>query len=318
MPTIELPSGVSIVTHQDTKVRPKIDHRKAIEAAETLRQMQLSRSPLQDTASIKISTGDPVGIFFHSDNHIGNIAVDYPEMMRQVDIIGSMRNTFLALCGDIVDQAFIFREGGEFDNLTYSMQGEVAMGMLKDLDEAGKVLWYVEGNHDNFRSNFHQTYFGGFRFPIIGANHGNIDLTVGDTNLDVFAFHKISMGNSSMSPFLACQRALEYFDSDADVLVRGHTHRKAVAQYKMGIGKGQKLRTMIEAGTFKPEEHFQRSQGNVRMAQFDVGGAGIMVYPDRQGVTLFYDFDEGVSLLNNATGLRNILAATTGNILRGR
>lgn len=318
MPKVELPSGLSVVTHTDKKVRPQIDHRQVIEAAKVLQEAQKARDITQPSAQIKITTEDPVAVFFHGDQHIGNVATNYYELMRQIDIIGAMRNTFLALTGDICDHAFIFREGGDADNLTNIMQGEVAMNMLHELDEAGKVLFYVQGNHDMFRNNFYESYFPGVRFPVIGPNHGTVDLTVGDADYDVFAFHKISMGNSTMSPFLACQRAVEYFDNEADIVVRGHTHRKAVGQYKLGIDSHQKLRTMIETGTFKPDEHFQRAQGNARTAMFDYGGAGTILYPDERKVMPFYDFNEGVEMLNGLTGLRTVLNATTGNVLRAK
>jgi hypothetical protein len=154
-------------------------------------------------------------------------------------------------------------------------------------------------------------------FPIIGANHGEIDLQVGEQNYNFFSFHKLSMGSSTMSPFLRCQRAIEYFDPLADVVVAGHTHRKAVGQYKIGIDKQQKLRTMIETGTYKPTERFQRDQGNLRTAQFDFGGAGVILFPDKKEVMPFYDFDMGVEMINGLTGLRSILNASTSNILRG-
>jgi UDP-2,3-diacylglucosamine pyrophosphatase LpxH len=318
MKEIILPSGVSVATHLDKKRRPQVDYKKAIEAAEVLQGMQRDREIPQTSATIKVTTSDPVALFFHGDQHIGNMSVNYRELFRQNEAIMKMRNAFLAITGDICDHAFIFREGGDTDNLSYTMQGEVAMNMLKDMDESGKVLWYTSGNHDMFRDNFYNSYFGGFNFPVIGPNHGTVDLTVGQADYDVFSFHKISMGNSTMSPFLACQRAVEYFDQNADIVVRGHTHRKAVGQYKLGIDGHQKLRTMIETGTFKPDEHFQRAQGNARTAMFDYGGAGVILMPDQQEVVPFYEFDKGVELLNGYIGLRNVLTAGAGKIFTTR
>jgi len=198
------------------------------------------------------------------------------------------------------------------------MQAEVGANLLKELDEGGKVLWNTQGNHDQFQQNVLPAYFGNMNFPMIGPNHGEVDVQVGSQNYNFFTFHKISMGNSTMSPLLRCQRAIEYYDQNADVVIAGHTHRKVIGQYKMGIDRQQKMRTMIETGTFKPNERFQREQGNLRMAQFDYGGAGVILFPDRKEVMPFYEFDQGVEMLNGLTGLRSILSATTSNILRSR
>lgn len=318
MREIILPSGLSIATSLDKRRREQIDYQAVIQAAQTIHREQKKREIVQPSAQLKITTADPVVVFTQGDLHIGNTDVNYAELLRQHDAIRGMRNAFLSLTGDILDNGFIFREGGWAENLPYDMQGEVACNLLKDLDEGGKVLWNTVGNHDLFQQNVFPTYFGTMNFPIIGPNHGRVDLQVGEQDYNFFTFHKLSMGSSTMSPLLRCQRALEYFDQDADVLIGGHTHRKVIGQYKLGIDKQKKLRTMIETGTFKPEERFQREQGNLRTANFDYGGAGVILFPDKKEVMPFYDFDQGVEMINGLTGLKSVLTATTSNILRNR
>lgn len=317
MKQIELPSGLSVVTSFDKKRREPVDYKRAIAAAQVLQEEQAKREINQTSANIKITTNDPINLVFHGDQHIGSVATNYSELLRQTDTIRTTRNTFLALTGDLIDNAFIFREGGHTNNLTYDMQGEIAINMMQDLSEAGKVLWEVTGNHQGFQQNFAKAYQDELRYPVL-TNHGSVNLTVGKQDYDIFGFHKLSMGSSTMSPFLRCQRALEYYDGDLDIAVGGHTHRKGIAQYKLGIDNHQKLRTMIETGTFKPEERWQREQGNLRMSQFDVGGAGVILYPDQNRVIPYYDFDQGQDLMNGLTGMRSILNATTSNILRGK
>ena len=97
-----------------------------------------------------------------------------------------------------------------------------------------------------------------------------------------------------------------------------HTHRLAVAQYAMGMDGSKKMRTMIEAGTFKPEEYFQRSQGNVRQGQFDFCGAGVILFPDQHRVEAYNNLDSLIDGLNGFNGLRNVLQSYTGNSIARR
>jgi hypothetical protein len=64
-----------VATHLDKKRRPQVDYKKAIEAAEVLQGMQRDREIPQTSATIKVTTSDPVALFFHGDQHIGNMSV---------------------------------------------------------------------------------------------------------------------------------------------------------------------------------------------------------------------------------------------------
>lgn len=293
--------ATSKVTIFDKRKREKIDYQAVIKAAEIIHDNQKKREIIQATANIKIDTTKPVAIFTQGDLHIGNADVNYYELIRQHDKIRTTHNAFVCFTGDLLDNAFIFRDGGWNESLPYDMQGEVAANLLKDLDLREKILWNITGNHDAFQPNSLPTYFADMNFPIIGPNHGTINLQIGDQKYIFFAFHKSSMGSSTASPFLRCQRVTEYMCPTADVIIGGHSHVKAVAQYGVGIDEQHKTRVMIETGTFKPNEKFQREQGNLRTSQFDVGGAGVILFPNKREIIPFYDFDNGIAILNKLT-----------------
>ena len=318
MPEVLLPSGLSVVTKTDKRSRQPIDYEASIRALQVLQEQQARTEVAQKECNIKINTQDPVAITFFGDTHIGNYETDHARLLESFKKIKSTRNMFMAFTGDIADNMSWVRENGISQATTEIMQGEIAMQAMSELDEAGKVLFQLDGNHDHFVRSFMETYFGKVTYPLLGINHGTAHIQVGDQNYDVLAFHKITMGNSSMSPFLRCQRALEYFNPNADIVVAGHTHRLAVGRYAMGVDGSKKMRTMIETGTMKPEEFFQRSQGNVRTSQFDYCGAGVILFPDQHRIEAYDNLDSLTDGLNGFNAMRNVLTAYTGDTIKRR
>lgn len=317
MNEIILPSGVSVATTIDKRQRKPVDYPGSIKAIQYLQDQQQGRGFLQPEATVKIDTSDPVLVVYTGDEHIGNVDTRHDKILEMDQKVLAMRNTFMVKVGDLCDQMFWVREAGTAEALTEDMQGEIAMNSLKQLDDAGRMISYTSGNHDHFVRNFYPTYMGGFKFPLIGENHGTVHLGVGKENYDVLTGHKISMGNSTMSNYLRGQKALEYWNPQADIVVMGHTHRKGVAQHMHGADGQKKLRTFIEAGTMKPDEFFQRQQGNVRAGNFDYCGVSTILYPDHREVLPFYDLDQGIEAYQAITGMRTCLSAATDRILRG-
>lgn len=315
MAEIVLPSGLTVLSHTDKKQRKPVNYREAIASAQKLQQEQKSNDLWQHRCSAFMRTSGYVLASFMGDMHIGSIGTDYGKLMEYFELIHKTPNAFVGFGGDEVEQGFIFRDGGRSGIMTEQMQGNVAMEAMKELDEAGKVLYFGQGNHNNFVTNFYETFYGGFNAPLLGENTGVCDLQVNDTPYQIGIFHKISMGNSTMSPFLREQRAMEYWYPQADIVVGHHTHRKAIAQYNLGLGEDKKLRTLIEAGTMKLEDGFQRREGNLRMTQFDYTGAGVILNPDQRQMIPFYDLEEGVEQLQSLNGLRSILTATAGKTI---
>ena len=317
MKNIELPSGLSYLTHTDKKVRKPVDYRKAIADVSELQEMQKGTELWQKKTDAFINTTGHVLVSFFGDMHLGNVGTDHKKTMQYFELVNSTPNVFVGFGGDEVDQAFIFRDGGRADITTEQMQGNICMEAMKELDDKGKVLYFGQGNHNRFVTNFYETFYGGFKAPLLGENTGICNLTVNEQPYQIAEAHKIGMGNSAMSPFLREQRMIEYWYPNADIAVGHHTHRKSIAQYNIGLGDDSKLRTLIEAGTMKINDSFQRQEGNMKMGQFDYTGPGVILNPDHREMIPFYDFEQGIHQLQSLNGLRNILTANLGQqILR--
>lgn len=310
MKEIELPSGISVVSSFDKKIRNKIDVNGSIEAIEKLRNEQSKRQIVQSSAHVKISTNDPILLQFSSDEHVGNIDTPHDKVLQSLRLVQNTRNMFTGFGGDFVDQLSWTRESGIHQVSTEVMQGELCREML--MQTAGKILYYLSSNHDAFVRNFNEANMDDMPFPIVGPNQARIDLEVGSEDYSVFHFHKISMGNSTMSPFLRNQRAYEYLDNSCDIYVGSHEHRNNIAQYQLG-GKD---RTFIGTGTAKVNDSFQIAQGNVRQAQYGYSRPSVILFPNEHKILPFLNAEDGVEALGAINGLRTVLSASTSNILR--
>lgn len=316
MSKILLPEGVSTMSHTDKRIRRPIDYKKSIEAMEFLRGEMNARELWQKKTDVFIKSTGWVMTTFLGDLHIGNHKTDHARMLHYFELINKTPNVFTIFGGDEVDHAFVFRDGGRADITTEQMQGEICAGALHELDDNGKILAIGQGNHNRFVSNFYETYEDNLKAPLVGPNVGTVNINLNDQHYEVGMFHESSMGNSTMSPLLREQRASEYWFPKADIVAGFHTHRKAIGQYNIGLDDNKQLKTFIEAGTMKPEDEFQRQHGNLRIPQHDFTGAGVLLNPTEHEVIPFYDLDRGVFQLQSLNGLRNILTATTSNILR--
>lgn len=311
MKEIILPSGVSVATSLDKKYRQRIDVRKSIDAIETLREQQSRRSLIQESADIKITTNDPVLVQFESDEHVGNIDTPHDKILESLDTVERTKNMFVAFGGDFADNLSWTRESGLTQVATEVMQGEICRDMLMQI--SSKVLYYLSANHDVMVRNWTETVLDEVPFPIVGTNHARINLDVGGQDYSIFHFHEISMGNSTMSPFLRNQRAYEYFDNDCDIYAGSHEHRNNIAQYKLG----GRVRTMIGTGTAKEDDGFQRKKGNVRQAQYGYSRPSVILFPNEHKVLPFINAEDGIMALESINGFKNVMSAYVGgNILR--
>jgi predicted phosphodiesterase len=128
--------------------------------------------------------------------------------------------------------------------MTAEMQGLLVMQFMSELDKAGKIISVATGNHDAFVDNFYRT-FSRLEAPLL-YNWGDTDITVGSVMYRLAQFHEFTMGNSTMSHLLRELKYLEMRSPNADIVVGGHTHRKAI---EMVLINGV-YRVLAETGKF--------------------------------------------------------------------
>ena len=291
---------------------------KVMQAVTVLQEAAAGQELLHPHAEVKIATTRPVLLSIFSDLHIGDAHSDYPTMLDHLKMVRDQPEAYACFIGDEVN-LMTFKNLARQELLPHELQGLLAFRMLQELDALGKIAFVGTGNHNDFRDGFYREFFDSLRAPLIGPNMGTVNLTVGEQLYRIFEFHKLSMGNSSMSPLLRQRRAQEFLSPDADIYIGAHTHRKALAVEMLGGLRGTasepKLRVLVEAGSYKLADGFQWSQGNVRMRGFDYGGTSVMLYPHEHRMVPYYDIAEGIRALRVDQKMREILGKKAGELL---
>ena len=291
--------------------KPPLDVDAVIKAISTIQAQADGQSIYKERGEVKIATESPVLLVTMSDLHVGNQATNHLEIIKHLKLIKDTPNTFVTFNGDLADNLFVFRKGGAEEGLTAEMQGLLVMEFISELDRAGKVISITTGNHDGFVDNFYRTFGGNVKAPIY-YNWGDTRIQVGNQTYNLYQFHELTMGNSTMSHLLREVKALEMRSPDADIVLGGHTHRKAFEE----VNVAGKRRIFIEAGTYKINDMFQVGHGNARFGQFDYGGASVLLFPDSKRMIPFYDLETGIEAVTGKLFLKQALVQGASNILR--
>ena len=102
-----------------------------------------------------------------SDLHIG-AEFDEKKFLGYRQWILDRPNAYCIMNGDIVDMATKNSIGGVYDTLRPKEQRKYAIEMLRPLAEAGKILGYVDGNHEYRAQKDTDEFFGETLCEILG------------------------------------------------------------------------------------------------------------------------------------------------------
>lgn len=299
------------LTHKVTKA-PPLDVDAVIKAITTIQTETDKQSIYSEKGEVKIEAQSPILLVILSDLHIGNQATDHKKTLDILRTIRDTPNTFAIFNGDLADNLFVFRKGGSEEGMTAEMQGLLVMQFMSELDKAGKIISVATGNHDAFVDNFYRT-FSRLEAPLL-YNWGDTDITVGSVMYRLAQFHEFTMGNSTMSHLLRELKYLEMRSPNADIVVGGHTHRKAI---EMVLINGV-YRVLAEGGTMKINDAFQVGHGNARFGQFDYCGACVLLFPDQKKMIPFYHLEDGIEAVKGKLFIKQALVKGASKILRAK
>lgn len=240
----------------------------------------------------------PIVILLASDIHYGSMGVNYPRLLKHLEMVENLPNFYLATNGDEVD-AFnaVFHPTGMTENpIPPQVQSRAIAQKLMELDKRGKIALISQGNHN--RSGFaggqdwYDTFLGQFRCPIF-TEGGIINIIHQDQKYRGVVNHTY-WGKSKLNPCNAVKRMIEYEGGgDVDFGWVGHVHQSAVEHFE----RAGKDIVAVVSGTYKERDKWASQNGIGGRGQ--QGGIALMLYPGERRMEAFKDIQTAVDLMTD-------------------
>lgn len=204
---------------------------------------------------------EPVAIAFISDTHIGAPGVDYATMLSDAELVRDTPGMYAGFHGDGTDNWVI----GKLN----ALQRGQAIGF--DLERmifedwvniiAEKLLWWVQGNHDDWSEKLvgsaPNRELLKEAMALYDRNQCILKLKHGARDRTVLVRHKWRF-NSVFNPTHGLEVGWDRGDIDYDWAVGGHTHIATVCR---PFYRHNKLRYAILTGTYKLVDGFGEEIG---------------------------------------------------------
>lgn len=287
----------------EAKAKGKTPKDDAIEMPDyTFEQSKILLSKLQkvsrpsvgyDEVEIDIETEFKILLIPQGDWHIGARFVDYDQLMEDIEFIARTPNIYVGLCGDYCDNYNTSSyKGGQVEQvLPIQDQKAHAETLIKKME--GKILWFINGCHDEW------SYFSdGFDFAQFLAHknqqgyymghNGRVLLKVGDILYKIYVTHNTqnnSRLNDSHGLKWVCRDDIGY-----DIGIKAHNHKPNVEEFVLR----RKKRYGVSCGSYKGVDRNASKKGYPRV-RLEI--PGILLHPKEKEVILSMDYRELVKYL---------------------
>jgi len=261
-----------------------------------LSEMQRMRDevlPLPSSIDIKHAAHEPVFYALFGDIHAGGDKVDYVRVKDEVQAVKETDGAFAFMLGDVMDN-FFFNPAQHEDIININEQALYSRKVLDELK--GKLMAGWAGNHELWSSRDGLTMYHDF-VERYGAHYleglVHVGLTVGDSLFHVFGAHQF--GGHSIYNAAHPEHRMQREEGDGgDIFIGAHTHHKAVnRQTVKGVGGGREV-LYISLGAYKSSDSFARKLGHSPLTPSEMGGVGLIFYPDDKRVDAHWDIQEGI------------------------
>ena len=239
----------------------------------------------------------PIVMLLASDLHYGSMGVNYPLLLKHLEMVEELPNFYLATNGDEVD-AFnaIFHATGMTENpLPPQVQSRAIAQRLKRLDDKGKIAVISQGNHN--RSGFaggqdwYDSFLGGFKCPVF-TQGGILNVYHGEQRYRGVINHTY-WGKSKLNPANAVKRLIEYEGGgDIDFGWIGHVHQSTMEHFERA---GREMVAVV-SGTYKEVDKWASQNGIGGSGQ--TGGIALMMYPHEKKMQGFKRIETAADLMS--------------------
>jgi len=279
---------------------PKVEPRTLQDWTDLLTLYQEKRReilPLPQRIAVTHKQG-PVFYALLGDIHAGGDEVDYKRVNAEVDAIKHEPQAYVIAMGDLIDN-FFFEPATQEDIVNRAEQGKYAEALLSELN--GHLIAGVAGNHELWSEKSGATTYRDFTEKykahyLEGLSY--IDLTVGDSPFKLAVAHQFG-GHSiynSAHPEMRMQREA---GDGVDIFVGGHTHRKAINRQPIRGINGAREALYISLGAYKSTDGYSRKKGYPPLTYEEMGGVGLILYPEEKRVDAFWDIRSGLRAFQN-------------------
>ena len=242
---------------------------------------------------IKITTNYKILLIPQADWHIGARYVDYDQLLEDLEFIARTPNVYAGLCGDYCDNynTSAYKAGQIEQAIPIQNQKAHAETMIKKME--GKILWFVNGCHDEWSyisDGFELAQFLAHKNQqgyYMGHN-GIIRLTIGDITYKLYVTHNTlrnSGGNDGHGLKYVCRE-----DVGFDIGIKAHNHKPHIEEFIMR----RKRRYVLSCGTYKGQDRYGSKRGYPHL-RHDI--PGILLHPKKKEAVLNIDYRELVKYL---------------------
>ena len=285
------------------KKRSDVDTQRALRLLKDARILskETDVSQLEATITLKPKHPDkPVCIWPNSDSHGGSIYTWYDTWLAHRELVMKTPNFYAISVGDEMDMYNINlgkASTGVYTNpISPEQQALTFTKLFQEMDDKGKLLAWAIGNHSDFMINsglsYENTFLRNFQCPIFGSG-GVLTINLGEQTYKVAMQHTYR-GNSKKNPTNAAKNYIDFECHDVDAVILGHVHSKATEM----IEKGGMRRALIITGTYQMDAEYGRKRG---FGHPDLGGAILMLLPNKHKVMAFYSIEDVFDLMEAYT-----------------
>jgi len=203
--------------------------------------------------------GPKLDILWTADWHLGSLYANHELMLKHFEAILKAEGVVLAVVGDAIDNFHSIKLLAPTLQQVFSPteQKIMLLSILRELVRAGKLLFFVLGNHETFSERS-----GGDSFfqlldtasVPIANDRFEASVTVGGYTYLIDAMHK-AKGSSITNNQHGNMRNLIHNSPHADIIVSGHKHSPGY-EFTRKYGSDKYL---ITVGTYKGDDDYSWS-----------------------------------------------------------